>query len=122
MKHALVMVAAIVFSTPAMAERIWELNGKHVQAFPHRLHAARHGGGSSPYVTYHNGPVLHTAKVVPIFWGPSATWGVNGSPSALAQSVINFFVQFGTTGQYNTITQYYDFGGSVRLGQLTTRY
>src|SRR5206468_2698400 len=75
MRHALVMVAVMVCSTPAMAVRIWELNGKHVQAFPHRAPAGRHGGGaSSPNITYHNGPVLHAARVVPIFWGPSATW------------------------------------------------
>src|ERR1051326_8130471 len=124
MRQALVMGAVILFSTSAMAERIWELNGKHVQALPHRrAPGGRHGGGaSSPNVSYHNGPVIHAAKVVPIFWGPSATWGINGSPSALAQSVINFFVQFGTTGQYNVITQYYDFGGSVQLSSLTTRY
>jgi len=122
MKHALALVTVIVFSAPAMAERIYELNGKHVQAFPHRHAAGRHGGGGSPNVSYHNGPILHHAKVVPIFWGPSATWGVNGSPSALAQSAINFFVQFGTNPEYNTITQYYDFAGSVQLSSLTTTY
>ena len=122
MKHALVIITALAFAAPATAERIYELNGKHVQAFPHRG-AGKHGGGaSSPNVSYHNGPVIHQAKVVPIFWGPSVTWGVNGSPSALAQSLINFFVDFGTSPQFNTITQYYDFGGSIRLGPLTTRY
>src|SRR5262249_12642035 len=78
--------------------------------------------GSSPNVSYHNGPVLRQAKVVPVFWGSSATWGVNGSPSALAQSVISFFAQFGTSGEYNVITQYYDFGGRVHLPNLTPTY
>ena len=81
MRHALVMVAVMVCSTPAMAVRIWELNGKHVQAFPHRAPGGRNGGGaSSPNITYHNGPVLHAAKVVPIFWGPS--WGTGGADNA----------------------------------------
>jgi hypothetical protein len=123
MKYTLAMLALILVSTSARAERLWELNGKHVQAFPHRAPGGRHGGGSSsPNISYHNGPVIHLPKVLPIFWGSSATWGTNGSPSALAQSVINFFVQFGTTPQFNVITQYYDFGGSVQLASLTTRY
>ncbi len=106
-----------------MAERVWELNtGKHVQVLPHRNRAAKHGGAGGNNVSYHNGPVLHQAKVVPVFWGPSATWGTNGAPSALAQTLVNFFTQFGTNAEYNVITQYYDFGGSVQLTSLTSRY
>jgi len=116
------LVAALVVSQPAVAERISELNGKHVQALPHRGRAIGRGARGSNNVSYHNGPVLHRAKVVPVFWGPSATWGTNAMPSALAQAVINFLAQFGTTGEYNTITQYYDFTGSVQLGTLTTTY
>ena len=122
MNRALLAIVVCLFSTAAMAERIYELNGKHVQAFPHRNRAAGRGGPGGQNVSYHNGPVLHQAKVVPVFWGPSATWGTNGSPSALAQSILNFFAQFGTSGQYNTITQYYDFGGSVQLSNLGTTY
>ena len=123
MKYVLVAAAALLCSTSAMAERVWELNtGKHVQVLPHRNRAAKHGGAGGNNVSYHNGPVLHQAKVVPVFWGPSATWGTNGAPSALAQTLINFFVQFGTNGEYNVITQYYDFGGSVQLTSLGNRY
>ena len=124
MKHfPLVVAAALLCSTSAMAERVWELNtGKHVQVLPHRNRAAKHGGGGANNVSYHNGPVLHQAKVVPVFWGSSATWGTNGAPSALAQTLINFFAQFGTNGEYNVITQYYDFGGSVQLTNLGNRY
>jgi len=123
MKYVLVVAAALLFSTSAMAERVWELNtGKHVQVLPHRNRAAKHGGGGANNVSYHNGPVLHQAKVVPVFWGSSATWGTNGAPSALAQTLVNFFTQFGTNAEYNVITQYYDFGGSVQLTSLTSRY
>src|SRR5713101_2950405 len=97
MKHVLVAAAALLCSTSAMAERVWELNtGKHVQVLPHRNRAAKHGGAGANNVSYHNGPVLHQAKVVPVFWGSSATWGTNGAPSALAQTLVNFFTQFGT--------------------------
>ena len=122
MKRVFLMVALGFVSTSAMAERVWDLNGKHVQVFPHRGKPARPGNGGSQNVSYHNGPVLHQAKVVPVFWGSSATWGTNGSPSPLAQTVLNFFAQFGTTGEYNVITQYYDFGGSIQLSNLTTIY
>jgi hypothetical protein len=123
MRHVVMaVVAALVVSQPAVAERISELNGKHVQALPHRGRAIGRGARGSNNVSYHNGPVLHRAKVIPVFWGPSATWGTNATPSALAQAVINFLAQFGTTGEYNTITQYYDFAGSVQLGTLTTTY
>ena len=123
MKYVLVVAAALLFSTSAMAERVWELNtGKHVQVLPHRNRAAKRGGSGANNVSYHNGPVLHQAKVVPVFWGSSATWGTNGAPSALAQALVNFFTQFGTNAEYNVITQYYDFGGSVQLTSLTSRY
>ena len=123
MKHALVAAAALLFSTSAMAERVWELNtGKHVQVFPHRGRASKRGGPGSNSLSYHNGPVIHQAKVVPVFWGSSVTWGTNGAPSALAQALINFFAQFGTNAEYNVITQYYDFGGSVQLYNLGSRY
>jgi len=113
----------LLFSTSAMAERVRELNtGKHVQVFPHRGRASKRGGPGSSNLSYHNGPVIRQAKVVPVFWGSSATWGTNGAPSALAQTLINFFVQFGTNGEYNVITQYYDFGGSVQLTNLGNRY
>ena len=122
MKRVLVVAAALIaFSTSATAERISDLNGRHVQVFPHRGRA-KPGGGSPFNLSYHNGPVLHQAKVAPVFWGSSATWGTNGNPSALTQAVINFFSQFGTTGQYNVITQYYDLGGSVQLTQLIATY
>lgn len=122
MNRALLAIVVCLFSTAAMAEPVWDLNGRHVQVFPHRNRAARPGGSGGQNVSYHNGPVLHQAKVVPVFWGPAATWGTNGSPSALAQSILNFFAQFGTSSQFNVITQYYDFGGSVQLSNLGTTY
>jgi len=123
MRHVLVAAVVLLFSTSAMAERVRELNtGKHVQVFPHRGRASKRGGPGSSNLSYHNGPVIHQATVVPVFWGSSTTWGTNGAPSALAQTLINFFVQFGTNGEYNVITQYYDFGGSVQLTSLGNVY
>ena len=122
MNRALTITALILLATPAMAERVWDLNGKQVQVFPHRNRAAKPGRSGAANISYHNGPVLHQAKVVPIFWGSSTTWGTNGSPSALAQTEIGFLTQFGTNGEYNVVTQYYDTGGSVQLSNLTSTY
>jgi hypothetical protein len=68
-------------------------------------------------LTYHGGPVITNAKVVSIFWGPSATWGTQSSPSVLASTLTGFFGNFGTTGEYNVITQY----SAIRLSNLTTQ-
>jgi len=55
-------------------------------------------------LTYHNGPTLTSAKVVLIFWGPSFATG--GADNAYATTLQAFRNQFGTTGEYNVITQY----------------
>jgi hypothetical protein len=110
-------------AAPALALRVDDLNGHHVQVHPTRPDAAKPAGARKPSnVSYHNGPVIRQAKVVSVFWGPSATWGTSGVPSPLAQSIVSFFGQFGTTPQYNVITQYYDFSGSVQTTNLSTAY
>jgi hypothetical protein len=56
-------------------------------------------------LTYHGGPTITSAKVVLIFWGP--TFSNPGSPDfAYAQTLIAFRNQFGTTPEYQTITEY----------------
>lgn len=73
---------------------------------------------SGSNLSYHNGPVLPNAYVVPIYWGPS--WGSGGSDSSIASSLTNFIdggttntttdTTFGETGEFNVITQYYQTG------------
>jgi hypothetical protein len=55
-------------------------------------------------LTYHGGPTLTSAKVVFIFWGPSFAPG--GADNGYATTLQSFRDQFGTTGQYNVLTQY----------------
>ncbi len=53
----------------------------------------------------HGGPVITSAKVVLIFWGPS--FNNTSSPDhTYATTIISFRNQFGTTPEYNTITEY----------------
>jgi hypothetical protein len=62
-------------------------------------------------LVYHGGPVILSAKVVYIFWGP----GFNNAASpdfAYARALQSFRNQFGTTPEYNVITQYYQNLGS----------
>ena len=68
--------------------------------------------GSNP--TYQGGPVILQAKVVLIFWGPS--FSNPASPDfAYAQSLQSFRNQYGTNGEYNVITQYYENPGTQHI-------
>jgi hypothetical protein len=72
---------------------------------PHVL-AARGAGqvsAGSGDLTFHGGNVLRTAKVVLIFWGPS----FKGADASYASSMVSFRNNFGTTKEFNVITQYY---------------
>jgi len=70
--------------------------------FPtNNAHSAGGGGGGSSLI-YHNGPTIKSAHVVAIFWGPSWQAGDSG----VASSIGSYVGRFGTTGEYNTITQY----------------
>jgi hypothetical protein len=92
-----------------------ELNNPHQRHFPNKARFvkefARSGGGSN--LTYHNGPVMPTAYVVAIFWGPS--WG-SGADNAISKSLWTYIAGgssakgYGLTGEYNVITQYYQSG------------
>ncbi len=73
---------------------------------------ARPGGGGGQNLVYHSGgPVIITAHVVDIFWGPS--FAITGSnDNSYAKSLEGFRDNFGKTGEYGVITQYYQNLGS----------
>jgi hypothetical protein len=74
----------------------------------HVVYAPVRGAAQLPTksnITNHGGGVITSAKVVFIFWGPN----FNNAASAdfsYARTLQAFRNQFGTTGEYNTITQY----------------
>jgi len=73
--------------------------------FKHKLPAngfARPGGGGASNLSYHGGPTITNAHIVTIFWGNE--WTTTGA--TLAQSINGFVAAYGTSGEYNTITQY----------------
>lgn len=106
MRRVLLALAVSAIALPLAAERIVDENGRVIQVFRPNDHpsvqAAPQARASN--LVYHNGPVIPAAHVVEIFWGPS--WGTNGNPGGLASELMGFFANFGTTGEYNVITQY----------------
>ena len=69
-------------------------------------------------LTYHGGPVLTSAHVVYIFWGPTFN-NILSADYNYAQSLQGFRNQFGTTPEYNTITQYSGISGTIALSNLS---
>jgi len=119
MKRSLAVLAFLVLAAPALAQPSVDENGQHFQLFLHKDHPqgwARPGGGGGQNLINHGGPVITQATVVSIFWG--AEWGSNASPSNLAQQIMGFFAQFGTTPEYNVITQY----SGIQKHNLTNTY
>lgn len=78
--------------------------------------AAAGGKGGGKNLVYHGGPVIHSARVVSIFWGPS--WGSGGADNNTANHAIAFIQQFGTTSHYAIITQYSDTAGNIQTTNL----
>ena len=111
----LVAAASLAPMTLAQKAEIYNPLPRH---FPTKrrfvVEFASRGGGSN--LLYHNGPVLTTGYVIPIYWGP--TWGSGGSDNVISTSLNNYIdgnstttdPGFGLTGEYNVITQYYETG------------
>jgi len=75
----------------------------HVVYMPTNI-AAKRVPAKLTNISNHGGGVLTSAKVVFIFYGPS--FGSGGADHTYATTLQAFRNQFGTTGEYNTITQY----------------
>jgi hypothetical protein len=90
------------------------VNARHIVYMPTKDNAKRLSTkASNP--TYHGGPVITSAKVVFIFWGPS--FNNSASPDySYARTLQAFRNQYGTTGEYNVITQY----SGIQLSNLAS--
>ncbi|MGA7616172.1 MAG: hypothetical protein WBX15_13435 [Thermoanaerobaculia bacterium] len=105
MKKLLSLLFVAALAAPVFAQSAPELNtsNSHAKKFYMRGYARPGGGGSANLVYHSGGTVIRSAHVVYIFWGPS----FQGSDSGYAGELQNFRDQFGTTKEYNTVTQYY---------------
>jgi len=72
---------------------------------------------SGTNLTFHGGPVITSAHVVYIFCGPTFN-NILSSDYTYAQALQGFRNAFGTTPEYNTITQYSGSNGSIALTNL----
>ena len=106
MKKALTFIFAAALAASAFAQNSPDVppgNSPHSMAV---RGFAKPGGGSASNLSYHTGgTVIRNANVVLIFWGPSFATG--GADNAYATQIQAFRTAFGTTPEYNTITQYY---------------
>lgn len=110
---AIVFTAALAASAFAQSETPVELN-KIPHAVPSKFAG---GGGAGGNLSYHSGGVvIRNANVVLIFWGPS----FSGADASYASQMQAFRNQFGTTGEYNTITQYYGEDPVSGYGNIAT--
>jgi hypothetical protein len=106
MKKALVFVFAAALATSAFAQNNGngngngDGNGDANQGNGHgKVNNEAGQARSGSNLIYHTGgKVLRNAHVVMIFWG--------SFPSGYTTNMQNFRNQFGTTGEYNVITQY----------------
>ena len=105
MKKLCLAVSLLFAATSAFAQAAPELNGNpNTKKFMVRGYA-KPGGGGAQNLSYHSGgDVIRNAKVVMIFWGSAFGSGSHATYAAELQAYRN---QLGTTGEYNTITQYY---------------
>src|SRR5215470_10209778 len=113
MSKRLLLVATVALAGAAVAGNDRKASGEQTEEmnplprhFPtkerfEKEHAAKSAAKakSDQNLVYHGGPVIHSARVVPIFWGPS--WG--SSDASIASHIQSFFGQFGNSAEYNTI-------------------
>ena len=119
MKRVVLALVLVSLTGFAFAERIHDTSGRESSDRVVQFHPVNPEGAqgsvdaeeagtkhimSGTNLINHGGPTITRAKVVSIFWG--SEWGTTASPSAMAMNMLSFFSQFGTTPEYNTITQY----------------
>jgi len=107
LKYALALSCGLL-SVAANAAPLEKAHSKPFADADHVIYAPAKGAPQLPtksQLTNHGGGVVVSAKVVFIFWGPS--FSNPSSPDfSYAQTLQAFRNQFGTTPEYNTITQY----------------
>ena len=118
MKRTLVFFAVLLIALGAFAQNVPELN-PNTHHFPVKGWARPGGGGGSNLIYHNGGAVIQAAHVVLIFWGPSFSGG--GAQSTYAQQLQAFRGHFGTSPEYNVITQYSQNGSQfIGLSNLSS--
>jgi len=107
MKKVLIFVCSMALAGSMFAQGVpSDLNpGEHGEGHAHSSDRAGFAVTGGNLINHTGGVVIRNANVVLIFWGPS--FAVNGADHAYATTLQAFRNQFGTTPEYNTITQYF---------------
>ncbi len=106
MKKVLIFVCSMALAVSMFAQAPTELNpGEHGEGHTHPSNEAGFAVASGNLINHTGGTVIRNANVVEIFWGPSFASG--GADNGYATTLQAFRNQFGTTPEYNTITQYF---------------
>jgi hypothetical protein len=77
-------------------------------------HQARAGGGKIYQLLWHNGPVMHSTTVVPVYWG--ARWSSSSFVGDKVSGLGTLYRGIGNTAYLRTNGEYYDASGNVGLG------
>ena len=111
MKKVLVCLAVLALATAAVAQEVPDVPpGEDTHSMAVRGWAKPGGGGANNIIYHTGGDVIRNAKVAYIFWG--------SFPAGYTTELQNFRNLFGTTGEYNTITQYYGEDAVAGFGNI----
>jgi hypothetical protein len=77
-------------------------------------HQARAGGGKIYQLLWHNGPVMHSTTVVPVYWG--ARWSSSSFVGDKVSGLGTLYRGIGNTAYLRTNGEYSDASGNVGLG------
>ena len=97
----------------ASSETQAALNGANEPPGAHVFHAkgGKHGGGGSPLMTWHGGPVLHTNSTMAIFWG--SEWSSTSFQGDKVTGLDTFFGGLDRSSFAATSSEYTDGSGNV---------
>jgi hypothetical protein len=77
-------------------------------------HQARAGGGKIYQLLWHNGPVMHSTTVVPVYWG--TRWSSSSFVGDKVSGLGTLYRGIGNTAYLRTNGEYSDASGNVGLG------
>jgi hypothetical protein len=81
-------------------------------------HGGGHGGGGRvTNLTWHNGPVMHSTTVIPIFWG--AAWGNPSFMDDKQSGLDTLYSRMGDTPYARSNGEYYDATGNVNTSTIS---
>src|SRR3954447_17134188 len=118
---AVIFAGMLVVATSASAGGKPDLSTKPAGGFiPSRNanHPARPGGGGHvALLTWHNGPVMHSTTVIPVYWG--SRWSTSSFVGDKVSGLDTLYGRVGGTGYLHTNAEYTDGSGHVNTSTVS---